>query len=349
MKPILSERAERNKGAHAQLFNPFSRSQPKCLHGWEIPCWSQGSPLFVTVTTRQKPLAWKITNASQTTAGTLSLQCALCRNKAESRNPVLNDSCFVCFNLVNESSLHRLALCNYSSQRPALTKLLKAGTDFHYPPPRPKSLLDLPPSQGEMNSQLRWMWPCQDVCTAFTVRTPASGRRGTPEKHPLACKGDKGKAVDFSVCGWVDILQGACEYNDVRRSRETQANMKDKVQRQWDTPEHEHAWSLCGLLEQNFIHFAKGSMQSCLEEGWWGKGFPFCLLSVSSTHFSTSPSCFYFAFCLSQHRPHSPMQLSQFSPCIQPYLQTPLPPGQALKSTWSPHSSNMSSSDLLVL
>lgn len=135
MKPILSERAERNKGAHAQLFNPFSRSQPKCLHGWEIPCWSQGSPLFVTVTTRQKPLAWKITNASQTTAGTLSLQCALCRNKAESRNPVLNDSCFVCFNLVNESSLHRLALCNYSSQRPALTKLLKAGTDFHYPPP----------------------------------------------------------------------------------------------------------------------------------------------------------------------------------------------------------------------
>lgn len=36
---------------------------------------------------------------------------------------------------------------------------------------------------------------------AFTVRTSASGRRGTPGKHAFACKGDKGKALDFSVCG----------------------------------------------------------------------------------------------------------------------------------------------------
>lgn len=34
-----------------------------------------------------------------------------------------------------------------------------------------------------------------------------SGRRGTPGKHTFACKGDKGKALDFSVCGRVDIYK----------------------------------------------------------------------------------------------------------------------------------------------
>lgn len=49
---------------------PSLDPKPECLQGFETP-GSQGSALFITVTTRQKTLAWKITGASQTTAGML--------------------------------------------------------------------------------------------------------------------------------------------------------------------------------------------------------------------------------------------------------------------------------------
>lgn len=65
-----------------------------------------------------------------------------------------------------------------------------------------------------------------------------------------------------------------------------------------------------------------------MEAGGCVKGFPFCPFLVSSAHFGTFLTCFYFAFCYSQQTLSS-RQLSEFPPCIQPCLQTPLPPGQA--------------------
>lgn len=87
-------------------------------------------------------------------------------------------------------------------------------------------------------------------------------------------------------------------------------------------------------------HSAKGTHRIAWKKAAVGNAFLSVLSLLPLLILVRFPPAFNLLFATVSTNPLLLLCSFQFPPCIQCYLQTPLPPGQALKSTWSPCSAN---------